>query len=140
LGVAPVQNIHAIIPTAPRYPQLTAAASALSVTLSQADSELSLNGYNLTVSSFITNSGALIAADNEIIRLGGNWTNTGTFTAASSTLTFTGTEGQRVNDAAGAFAYLTSENTSADGLTFSQSFNARALSVRADLLGQAAPG
>jgi hypothetical protein len=53
-----------------------------------------LNNFNLTVSTYVVNSGTITATGTEQISLGGNWDNTsGTFNAASSTVTFNGATG-----------------------------------------------
>ena len=51
---------------------------------------LTLGGFAVSVGANLTGAGALTASASEAITVGGNW-NVGTFTATSSTVTFTGT-------------------------------------------------
>lgn len=78
--------------------------------------QLSFN--SLTAKNNVTiNSGAL-DANSLNITLGGNWTNSGTFTASIGTVTFNGTAAQQIIGASTTtFNNLTIANTSATGVT-----------------------
>jgi hypothetical protein len=104
-------------------------------------------GFEVTISSFISNAGTLNATDegsgNEgdesIIRVGGNWTNTGVFIAGGSTVIFSsGTHGQQVHNRGQAFNVLVASNTHSNGLTFVSSFTAALLTVNTENLNSAA--
>lgn len=82
----------------------------------------------------LISSKGILQASQQPLLLGGDWTNNGTFTTNSSTLTLTGASTQRVNNHGKAFANVISSNTSAGGVIFSSSFSATRLFVNtADL-------
>lgn len=86
----------------------------------------------------IQNLGLFQTASSRPLLVGGDWTNYGTFTTNNSTVTFTGTSTQQVNNFGKAFANLISSNTSAGGLVFSSSFSATRLHINTANLGAAA--
>jgi len=71
-----------------------------------------------------------MTANNYAVTISSNWINNGgTFTARQSTVTFTGTSAQTVNNAGQAFAVVMDSNTSSGGVVFASSFTATRLTV-----------
>ncbi|MCG3204500.1 MAG: hypothetical protein KCHDKBKB_01215 [Elusimicrobia bacterium] len=86
----------------------------------------------------ITSKGAWSAASAMPITVGGNWTNNGTFSGNSSTVTWSGASAQYVNNSGGNFANLISSNTSFGGVIFTAGFSAERFFVNTTDLNSSA--
>jgi hypothetical protein len=94
----------------------------------------------LTVNGDVTISPAatFVANNSNLLTIGGNWSNNGTFTAGTSTVAFNSSSAQTVDNNQQNFSAVVSSNTSSSGLTFSNGFSATALTVNASALGSSA--
>ena len=123
--VAYVSNVAQTVDILPHYPNLTFSgagtktpdAGALSVsgnlTVSAGTLELNTNNNPVDVTGSITNSGT-ITVGSGAISLGGNWTNSGTYSRSTETVTFNGSSAQTIGGGVTTtFNNLTISNTSA---------------------------
>jgi hypothetical protein len=85
---------NVIVPAALNDPRVSA-ANAVCKNINITNGFLSIqNGFKLTVSNDLSNAGILgITSATSSIDIGGNWTNTNTFSAGSGTVNFTGVSG-----------------------------------------------
>jgi hypothetical protein len=92
-----------------------------------------LNATALSVggSVLVANAATFVANNANLLTVGGNWTNAGTFTAGTSTTAFLSSNAQIVDNRGGNFASLVSSNTSSGGLTFSSGFSAGKFTLNA---------
>lgn len=74
-------------------------------------------GSDTTTLGLTIDASAVITADNNLFNVAGNFTNAGTFTANTSTVTLNGAAAQTVTTNAQSFNILTLNNTGADGAT-----------------------
>ncbi|MDH5689942.1 MAG: fibronectin type III domain-containing protein [Candidatus Bathyarchaeota archaeon] len=90
-SIVPLSTHTVIIPNVDNDPQLTSDVNIASITI-QTGGQLSLNEYDITISSDVYIHGSLICSNTEQITLGGNWAaySGATVTASSSTVTFNG--------------------------------------------------
>jgi len=89
-NMVPLATQSVIIPNVTTNdPQLNSSVSISSITI-ESGGQLSLNNYDITISSDIYIYGSLICSNTEQITLGGSWytDSASTFTVASSTVTF----------------------------------------------------
>ncbi|UCB56472.1 MAG: DUF11 domain-containing protein [Candidatus Omnitrophota bacterium] len=108
-GSVPGEDDPVVIPDTSGMdaPTLDQATTIKSLTIST-NGELKLDGNNLTVSTDITGNGTLTAKGSETISVGGNWDfSGGTFTCASSNVTFNGSGNCTLDAGANEFRTLT---------------------------------
>ncbi len=94
----PTSTHDVIVPNVAPAPQLFSPVVISSLTI-EAAGQLTLNRFDLTVSTDITIAGELTCSSTEQIRLGGNWSILAgsTFTYATSTVTFNGASTQTLS-------------------------------------------